>query len=218
MSTDGGAPQGGLCPCAHFTGEATEGPRGAAVCPADKGSCPQGRDRILYPLVSSYFFFFFKYKRQLSIYIFNCYKSSRFSDAWASRVSRAPCPACMGPGRRGRPLGQRGELIIDKAPPAPAQGWRVGALGRKEGRGLWGNSPGWDPSQATPLPRPREASPESALCRHCGVSRGSGAHQRGHGRSVGGRPPMTGEDVSRAHGGSLSKEPLGTRGREAVRN
>lgn len=132
-----------------------------------------------------------------------------------------PALPAMGPGRRGRPLGQRGELIIDKAPPAPAQGWRVGALGRKEGRGLWGNSPGWDPSQATPLPRPREASPESALCRHCGVSRGSGAHQRGHGRSAGGRPrpcaprpsvslaPDDGEDVSRAHRGSLSKEPLG---------
>lgn len=51
-------------------------------------------------------------------------------------VPRAPCPAC--PRHREKPLsspcGQRGELIIDTAPLAPAQGWRVGALGRQAGR------------------------------------------------------------------------------------
>lgn len=96
------------------------------------------------------------------------HKCSRFSDTWASPVPRAPCPACPraqgegelpAPTTAGNPRFLR-RLILDKAPLAPAQGWRVGTGWKLGGRRGSGKRPRVRPQPGSPHLKPQEAFPE----------------------------------------------------------
>lgn len=84
------------------------------------------------------------------------HKRGQFSDTCTSPNPRAPCPArprAQGEGEPPAPRFLQRELILDKAPLAPARGWRVGICWKLGGQRGSGKHPRLRPQPGSPHPQ-----------------------------------------------------------------